>query len=380
MDMQNKIGVIERFEKDHYSLCAGNNRTNLAKDFNPFLKKEIPIYPIRDYWIPNEFEGIGEPEVIRWQQYEENKIHNLSFLSMLMNTVQRYGIVEQFLVDPKEAESIDPIKPIRLKYIMGADINKALMPLNQRNPYAYPQKFLNEVKAIGQSATGISDFFIGGNKAMTNTATEANKMASATELRIARKIIDIAERDLKPILYSWLISAPIFYDEELDFLLNDEKDMWIKYLPHERDDNKNIDLILEASQKEKIYTLQDGTSPKTLEQLYLGLGYQQVVFASDLRQKVDITIKTTDIDSERQEKINQFALVIKLMQDANTAQPPSGFDQTGKPIPGQPVWDISKAIEDALRQFPNIVSDPKDYKYNKPATLPAQMSAMPLNQ
>lgn len=350
-DWEDSIMVVEKFEENHYSICSGANWTVNCKDPNPNPDKRIPIFPIKDYSVPGEFEGIGEPEVMRWQQYEENKIHNLSYLQTLMGTVQRFGVVKELLVDPTSVKNNNPFNPIYLKYVPNISINNAIQALNQGKGTQYPKEFLAEVKATGQSATGVSDFYIGGSKAITDTATEANKLADATLARISRKIEEMEDRGITPILEHWLACIPYFYDEELDLLVTDNENYFTKFLPYTRDYNENLNLVATLGVKEGV------TNATTLEEIYLKTGYKNVVFVSDILNRFGITIKPNKNASNKLEMIRQFREVITEMELVNQT-----LMATGQPAK----YDTAKLREELLRQFPDIIEDPAEYVLEVP--------------
>lgn len=350
-DWTNTIMVIEKFEENKYTIVSGANWTINCSDPNPNPDKTIPIFPIRDYSVPGEFEGIGEPEVIRWQQYQENKIHNLGYLQVLMSTVQRFGIVKELLVDPTQVKNTNPFEPIYLKYVPNIKVNDAVQALYQGKGATYPQEMLQEVKAIGQSATGINDFFIGANKAVTDTATEANRLADATLSRINRKIEESENRDITPLLEHWLACFPYFYDEELDSLITDKENYFTKFIPYTRDYNENMTLVAEYAVKEGV------SNAVTIEDVFLQKGYQNVVFVSDIINRFGITIKPNKNVANRLETIKQFREVIQEMDLANQA-----LIATGQP----PTYDVAKLRGELLRQFPEIIDNPDEYKLEIP--------------
>lgn len=347
-DWENSIMVVERFEPDEYSVCSGANWTVNYKGRNPNPDKTIPISVFRDYHIPGEFEGIGEPEAIRWQQYEENKIHNLSYLQTLMNTVQRYGIVPQLLKDPTQAKSNNPLKPILLKYFKGVKISDAIQPLNQGKGTQYPGEFLKEVKAIGQAVTGIADGMIGGSKMLTETATEANLLQNATLARINRKINEMEDRSLIPLLELWLACIPHYYSEELDMLITDGEDYYTKFIPYTRQYNDNPKVVADYAVREGV----TANEIKTIEDVFEAKGYKNVVFVSDIINSFKLEIKTVTAQADKTEMIKELREVILDMTNANKL-----LVELGQ----QPKYDVSKLYMDLLRQFPDIIDNPEDY-------------------
>ena len=347
IDTTNMIMVVEKFTDAEYTIYSGANWTINHKASNTFIDQRIPVYPFKDYHIPDEFDGIGEPEVLRWQQYEENRIHNLAYMQVLMSTVKRYGVIEEMMKDPTEARMADPFKPIRMKNIPGADINKALRVLDQGATGAYPQQFLQEVKNIGQSATGITDFVIGGNKALTDTATEANKLAEAASTRIRSKIIQMENRDLVPVLEQWLINIPILYSDEVEYLVQEDQDTHVIFLPYEREMNEDLAVVQDVIEK-------TGGTGVTVEDVYKSVGYHEVVFITDILNRVNISIAPVLGSMERENIIRQLREIAKDMILANAESIKAGQ---------QPRLKVDQLFEDLLTQFPDVIKDPKQYIY-----------------
>jgi len=347
IDTTNMIMVVEKFTDNSYTVYSGNNWTVNHKGENTFVDQRIPVYQFKDYHVPDEFDGMGEPEVLRWQQYEENRIHNLAYMQVLMSTVKRYGVIEELMKDPTEASMSDPFKPIRMKNIPGADINKAIRVLDQGAVGVYPQQFLQEVKNIGQAATGISDFVIGGNKALTDTATEANRLAEATSSRIRAKIVQMENRDLIPCLEQWLINIPHLYGDAVEYLLQDGKETHVIFLPYERELNEDVNIVTDIVST-------TGAQGSTIEEVYRSLGYDEVVFMTDILNRVNISINPVLGQAERTETIRQLREVLAEMFGANKEN-----ISTGRP----PQFNTPKLVETILSQFPDIIQDPKEFIY-----------------
>ena len=349
MDKRNKIMVVERFEPENYTVMSGGNWTKNYSGVNPDPDKIIPIGVIRDIRVPDEFDGVGEPEIMRWQQYEENKVHNLSYMQILLNTVQRYGIVPEYLMDPTEAKSSNPLKPIRVKNIPGIKVNDAIQALNQGRGTQYPQDFLKEIKDTGQGATGATDYMSGANDSDVNTLGEAEMMKGAGNTRIIAKIQSMEERDLVPILEHWLACFPQYYTEEMDLKLNDgqKEEFYVKFLPYIRKFNTHTPTVSKLAIANQQYQAQ------TLEEIYIGLGYRDVVFVDDVIGDYDVIIKTSSYGAEMNQMLAEFGKAVELMMGANA------FNMSiGKP----PEWDISKLSEEMLLQFPQIIKNTDDYK------------------
>lgn len=344
---QDSIFVVKEYTAKEVNTYAGANFTLVDTTKYQLPKKEIPIYCLKDYDIPGELEGVGEAEVLRWQQYEENKVHNLMYLQVILNTVKRMGIVEELLVDPTDVRMSNPLKPIRLKYMAGIKVNDAVQVLNQGNVSDVPLNVLNEIKTIGQMATGQTDYAIGANKGDAGTLGEAEMMNQAGGKRVKQKIQQMEERGITPILESWLSAIPRLYSEELDYLLNDGTNKSVKFLPFDRRYNENAKVVSD-------YAVKYGAmSSKTLEEVFLSIGYSDVVFVSDLVGNYDLTIKTSLAFLDRSNMIRQYQQAIGVAMADNQAK-----IAMGQP----PVWDTTKLTEEQLRQFSDIIDDISEYK------------------
>jgi len=345
-DNDNSIRVIEKFTDEEYVVYSGNFFEN-HREKNQHADKRIPIYAIKDYSIPDELDGIGEPEVLRWQQYEENKIHNLTYLQVLLNTVKRYGIMEELLQDPTEVKMNNPLIPIRLKYMPGQNVkvSDAVQVLDQHNSSDIPLKFLEHVKGIGQSATGQNDYTISASKSQADTLGEAKMLKDAGNNRVVEKIIEMEGRDLVPLLISLLADFPIFYTESLDLLLNDNE-KYVKYLPYPREINQNATWVANFAVKEGVM------DAKTVEEVFLKSGYKDVVFVDDIIGSYDIEIKTVTSYDERLALIGEYKEAIASCQSINNY-----LISIGK----TPKFDVEKLTEEYLRQFPEVIGDIDDY-------------------
>lgn len=347
LDMENKIMVVERFSNDEYAILAGANWTIVHRDKNPDPDKIIPIKPIRDYRVPDEFDGIGEAEVMRWQQYEENKVHNLTYMATLMSTIQRYGVIEEMLEDPTEASFNNPLKWIRMKNVPGADINKAMMPLNKQSANDVPLKFLQVIDQVRQEATGVSAYLTSSPDSQVNTLGEANIMRAAGLERIKEKIFNIEERDIAPILLHWLVCIPQYYTEEMDFLLNDGQDFYVRYVPYDRQFNTDITTVAALSVEYGIH------GARTIEEVFIKMGYKDVVFVSDIIGGYNIVIKTATGIGDREKTVTQLNTLLKSWSEINKAV-------------GYQAYDLVKLGADIGRQFPDVIKNVEEYKLPPP--------------
>lgn len=343
----NSIGVIYEYTDTEINIYAGANWTETRLK-NQLPKKENPIYCLKDYDIPGELEGVGEAEVLRWQQYEENKIHNLMYLHVIINTVGRYGIHESMLEDPTQARMSNPLRPIKLKWREGAKIGDSIQMLDHHSSNDLPLAFNDLVKGIGQQATGQTDFSIGASESEADTLGEAELMSEAGGKRIKQKIQQMEERGITPIIESWQSAIPRLYTDELDFLLDDGTNKSIKFLPFDRKLNKNSKLVTQ-------YAIETGKmAGKSVEETLIASGYKDVVFVSDLINRYDIIIKTSLAFLDKENTIKQYRFAIQEARADNETRIGMGM---------LPKWDTSKLTEELLRQFPEIIDDISVYEF-----------------
>lgn len=338
------VGIVERFGRDGYEIRIDGSNETLYKDYNVYPHKQIPIITFWDVKVPGEFRGMGEPEIIRYQQVEENKIHNLLLHATLMTIVQRYAIRGDLLEDEADLSFADPFKPLRLKQLPGNDITKAIMPMTQPDVKRSPFELMDLVKEIIQQSTGATDFVISASNAVTDTATESDNLVAASAARIRSKLVTL-EEGLVCLAEQWLACFPAFYDEDMDFQITGEK-AWYKYLPYDRA-KANEDPTIKAETQAKLQYVNNGAgvTGDTVEQMYKYAGYTEVIFQSDLTGGFVAEVRITDLDSNLNETTENYLKVIKVMSEANAAAAATGDKRR---------FDVFKLSKDLIRNYPMI--------------------------
>jgi len=335
---------IERFEEDYYEIRILGSEKPIYKDYNIYPHKRIPIIPVWDYKLPNEFPGLGEPEIMRWQQIEENKIHNLVLDAILMSLVQRYAVRADLLQDPTDLNFNNPFRPIKLKNLGGITVQQAIMPLQQPDIKQSPFELMALVKDIVQQTTGATDFVVSGNASSTDTATESNNLVAATTSRLKEKTRQMDEEALSKLMDQWHSCYPVFYTTEMDFRLRGSKE-FVKYLPYNREEaNENQELVTQA--KEALNATGD-----TLEAVYLNAGYASVMYLSDLTGDSTVHARITDLELDAEKRVNKYTNLAKVLADINKSV--EGTSETRR-------FDIFKLGEDALHQV-EFINNPEDY-------------------
>lgn len=348
-DTRNMTAFIERFEEDYYEVRVVGSDKPLFKDYNVYPHKQIPILTVYDVKIPGERRGIGEPEIIRYQQLEENKLHNMLLQTILMTMVQRYAIRKDLFENEGDLFFNNPFKPLVLKPIPGVSINQGFMPLPQPEVKRSPFELIEMVKNISQQATGATDFIVSGSTAETETATESNNLLAASNARIRDKVRQMDETMLSRLIEQWHACYTTMYDEDMDMLINGE-DTFFMYLPYDRAvANENEAMIKEASKK--LNAVGD-----TLEMVYLNAGYKFTVFASDLLGRFIVDVIISDVALESTKKFNEFMNAVRTMAEVNKLAAQGGEQQR---------FDVMKLAREALKNL-DFIKDIDEYMLNAP--------------
>lgn len=358
-------GVIMRFEEDYFEMRVDGLDETIYKDFNAYPHKEIPIITIFDDKIPGEFAGIGEAEKIRWQQIEENRVHNYALNMTLLSIVQRYAINTAYLEDETEANFNNPFRPIRLKKGMpGVRVDQAIQALPMPDLKRSPLEMSKIIQETAQKTTGASDFLTSASNSKADTATESNNLVAATTSRIREKAREIDQDALPRLIKQWHPCYPAMYDSLLEFRLTGDKSFSI-LIPGDRADMNNdheeikkaadeLDVMLPEGWKsgegtnESPYKIADGADGKpkvTLSDVYRLAGYDLVMFSDDFTGEYDVETKVTDIELDANQTINSYLKALKVMADLNTMLANSGDPRR---------LDVYKLATEALRQFPQI--------------------------
>lgn len=345
MDIEGDVTFfIERYEDNYYEVrCGSDINTTLHWDYSVYPHKQIPILIYQDVRVPGELLAMGEPEIIRWQQMEENKLHNYYLNNIVISMVQRYAIVGNYLEDESDASFWNPFKPIRLKQIPGININQAIMPMAQPQPQALPMQLMNLVKETTQATSGASDYVVSSNDSKADTATESNNLVAATFARINEKLRRMEEETTADVVNQWHACYYEFYDEEMDLQLTGE-DGYVRFLPYTRSEkNEDAASVKEAASKLGVATGPGGA--QTLEQVYIKAGYTRVVFASDLQGGLVAQTKFSDVELTKEKQMMQFQALFDLAEKANVAN-----QNAGKPER----LDSFKLAQEALSKSPLI--------------------------
>ena len=311
---------LERYEKDFYAVSIGESGEVIYADYNVYPHKQIPIVGFWDYKLPDVYEGMGEPEIIRWQQIETNRIHNLVLHGVLMQTVSRFAINSTLMESENDASFWNPFRPIRLKPLPGINVNQAIMALPTPELKQSAFELMGLVQDTVQKTTAANDFVVSSNEAKTNTATESNNLVAATTGRLRDKLRTM-ERSIKNVVEQWHPCYYTFYGDEMEFELTGEN-TFIKFLPYNREEaNEDPTMIQDA----KLSFVQNGFDPnvlaqaRTLEDVYMAVGYGLVIFTSDLLGEFSLEAIIGDPELSSSDMIEKKLSALKIMTDINAA-------------------------------------------------------------
>lgn len=295
---------------------------------NPNPEKRYALEKLDDISIPGEFWAMGEPYIMRYQQIEENRIHN-SVLDLLHFSVSgMLGINANYLEDPYDTE-IYPGKVWKFKAIPGVSINDVMSNF-QASPAAIGPalRFMQEVKQIGQQTTSITDFVMGASKSIADTATEANKLAGASDLTIVDKIREMVSGAMVNICKNWLAQYPIVYEGEKIEKAGSGQEIYFV--------GKKKSKVSEAEVKK---ILDKGYEP------------EDIIFLDDLDISNPKLKIVGEIEVSKDAKFRQFIAAINFANSVNK----TAFE-TNDPRR----IDSIKMGQEALAMF-DVISDPSEY-------------------
>jgi hypothetical protein len=314
--------------EDFLVLQAGKGLPFLMVSCNANPEKKIPLEKLNDVEVPGEYFSMGEPYVMRYQQVEENRIHN-SVLDLLHFSVsQMIGVNTQYLQDPTDTE-IYPGKVWKFKAIPGAKISDAIQFSQPSSSAIAPAlKFMQEVKQTGQQATAITDFVTGASKSIADTATESNRLSSASDITIVDKIREMVAGALTNIAQNWLAQYPIVYSGEKLELAYAGKSVYFVGRKKEKVSEDDIKKILDK-----------------------GYEAEDIIFLEDL----DITnpkLKVVgDIEISKEVKFRQWTTAIDFANNVNKVAFETGDSRR---------LDTIQMGVDAMANF-DVISDPTIY-------------------
>lgn len=315
--------------EDFFIVQAGAGLKFCLISPNPNPKKLSNLVKLDDVKIPGEYWAMGEPYIMRYQQIEENRIHNAVLDTLHFNISGMMGINTQYLEDEYDTK-IYPGKVWKLKAMPGVKIDEMIQAFQPNSSGIAPAlAFMNEVKEVGQSTTSVTDFVTGASKSIANTATEVNRLAGASDLAIGEKIKEMAQGALTKIAKIYLSMYPVAYSgENFNLTFDNQKIRFIGETKDKISEKKLADIIAKGD-----------------------LNAKQLIFADELDVNEPEFEIIGDITLNRQAKFNEWVAAIDFSNKINE----TAF-ATGDPRR----IDTIKMAKRALENF-DVVGNPEDF-------------------
>jgi hypothetical protein len=337
---------IERYEDNYYEIRVVGLTVPLYKDFNIYPDKGIPAWPVFNEKVPDEMDGIGEPEKIRYQQMDANRLNSITYQAVLMSVVQRYAIAGQYLEDETDASWQDQFRPIRLKKgIQGLKASDAIHALPQPEVGQAPFTMRGIILDTIQKVTGATDFVTATSDAKTDTATESDRLAAASGSRVREKLRDMDEEVIPAAIKQWHCSYPLFYSDGLEFRTIGDEDFGIFIADNRDAANSDKDKISNVATEYGV------EAAKTLEETYRSAGFKQVVFLDEITNDFEVTTTTNDSDLDRIQNLNAMTKAMDTMITANKAAGEQGDTRR---------FDVFALGKELIRNLPQV-GDPESY-------------------
>jgi len=342
----NMTAFIERYEDNYYEIRVVGSNVPLYKDFNIYPDKGIPAWPVFNEKVPDEMDGIGEPEKIRYQQMDANRLNSITYQAVLMSVVQRYAIAGQYLEDETDASWQDQFRPIRLKKgIQGLKASDAIHALPQPEVGQAPFTMRGIILDTIQKVTGATDFVTATSDAKTDTATESDRLAAASGSRVREKLRDMDEEVIPAAIKQWHCSYPLFYSDGLEFRTIGDEDFGIFIADNRDAANSDKDKISNVATEYGV------EAAKTLEETYRSAGFKQVVFLDEITNDFEVTTTTNDSDLDRIQNLNAMTKAMDTMITANKAAGEQGDTRR---------FDVFALGKELIRNLPQV-GDPESY-------------------
>lgn len=347
--MQANPHLIEAFwiysdDIDTWAVVAGDRVIEMHA--NPLEgTKELPIVPMRDYEIKNYPWGVGEPELIRWLQFEANALHNLTLDSVKYSTSPVFAMMSAYLQDEDDFEIV-PGKIVRLKNIPNLTVDNAIKAINMPEVKGSIFKMLEVNETIVRQTTGAGQNIIGGDQAdQGGSATDSNNLRQASSTRVYDRARRIEQNTLVDVIHQQIEFMSEFYDEEMTVKVSNDE--WYKLLPGDKKDYTETELT---------YLDQSSTEE----------GFAGHIFSSDIAKGYVATVDgESTLPITKNDKQTQGMSLLKI---ASETRRPFTEEELGKnpQLPqlfpqGAPVLDAAKVAEKILLPTFSVVDNPEEF-------------------
>lgn len=325
--------------EDFYILQAGKDLQFclIAPNYNP--KNRINLTKLNNIEMPDEFWSLGEPYLNRYQQIEENRVHNAVLDSIHFAISGMLAVDTQYLED-EEDTAVYPQKTWKLKMQPGAKISDVMQQFHPTaNNANTAMNFMQEVKKIGQETTAITDFVTGASESIAETATETDRLSSASDLAVMDKIKEMAKGALVDVSKKFMDMYPVAYNKEkIEFVEEDAQ------------------LIFLGKTREEVTT-------KELTEIFQDYKETEIIFIDEINMDEPDFRVLGDITIDRSSRINQWSVAIDFATKINEQAYEMG---DGRRI------DTIKMGMNGLGNF-DIIDDPWDYQISGQPTKQEEM-------
>lgn len=300
--------------------------------------KELPVVAMRDYEIKNVPWGMGEPELLRWLQFEANALHNLGLDSAKYSASPVFAMNSAYLRDETEFEIV-PGKIIHLKNIQNLTVDKAIQTLNTGEVKSSLFKLLEINEDVVRKTSGAGSFVVGGDSVNPTSATESNNLKAASTTRIYDRARRIEQDVLTDIIRHQIAFFSDTYTEEMAVKITDDES--IRFLPGNKD-------LYDEAELNKGAQIKDAESGEVVTP-----GFGAVVFGEDAAEQYDVYIEgESTMPLTKDGRKAEGMQLLKLASEARrplTVEEMQKYPQMQQAYPqGVPILDAEVIATDIL--------------------------------
>lgn len=341
IDTKNKAERLRIFDqvKDRWTeVIAGRVISHYP---NPRTSKKLPVVAMRDYTIENCPWGMGEPQLIRYLQVEQNALHTFALDGTKYSTNGVFVVNSAMLKNPNDM-SIYPGKIFDMKNMPGVSIDSVIQSFNMPDVKGSVFKMLGINDQLIGRATGAGTAIIGGDPINTGgSATESNNLKAAATTRVYERARAIEQENLVDVVDDMREYMADFYSSPLIAKISD--DDFIKFVPGEESDYDSADKAMDIAG-----------------------GYSAIIYTSDLVQGFEtITEGESTLPISRQERRVEGMQLFKLAMDGR--RPPTPEEIAADPAilqkypQGLPILDADEIAKKIVMPTFSSVSDPEEF-------------------
>lgn len=220
-DYTKRVVLWEYYNLKERTLCIfaeGYDKFLFEGDYDyPF--EDSPFDMVEDYHVPDELFGFGEVEMIAGPQVELNKLRT----SQLVHTkrARRKHLYRREAFDPDGISALESdVDGVMVPVAHGQSLAEAVQPIPE-NAISMPTDWYQMSNVVENDLTvlsGVSDYQRGAFLPRHVTASEANLMQAAQDLR-ARDKLDRIEELASKIGYKMKSLAQQYYDQQRQMVI-----------------------------------------------------------------------------------------------------------------------------------------------------------------